>query len=375
MTSAGIGPPDPAPRLRSLDGIRGIAAVIVVLFHVVLTWRSASTGPDAGIWAWLDIWPIRLLWGGYEAVMVFFVMSGFVLALPFLGPRRPRWGRFAARRIVRLYPAYFFALLLSAASEAALSARRTDKLVAVFHGYWAEDVTFASLMQGALMTVDYSNINGAFWSLVHEIRISLIFPILFAAISRIGVTPALILTAILSATTVYLVPLFPHAGFMAGLVFSFFKTGYFLFFFVLGIALAMHRQVLVDRLCGPWRSRRAALAILGLGLMGMNTRLPYETGSLAVGLGFAMVLLVVLSTQRGVAMLQSAMPQFLGKISYSLYLVHTPVLYAACYLLYGEWPIVLILLPILPITGALAWLFWFLIERPSIAWSRRVPIT
>ena len=109
--------------------------------------------------------------------------------------------------------------------------------------------------------------------------------------------------------------------------------------------------------------------------MGMNTRLPYETGSLAVGLGFAIVLLVVLSTQRGVAMLQSAMPQFLGKISYSLYLVHTPVLYAACYLLYGEWPIVLILLPILPITGALAWLFWFLIERPSIAWSRRVPIT
>ncbi len=65
--------------------------------------------------------------------------------------------------------------------------------------------------------------------------------------------------------------------------------------------------------------------------------------------------------------LESALPQWLGKISYSLYLSHAIVVAAAVRAL-GPWGGVITL----PAVFAIAWAVWRTVEQPSIGWSRRV---
>ena len=76
-------------RLEVLDSVRGLAAFVVVIHHCLLTipsfsnyffsgWRAT---PSNGFeWLMFDT-PARLLWAGYEAVTLFYVLSGLVLAL------------------------------------------------------------------------------------------------------------------------------------------------------------------------------------------------------------------------------------------------------------------------------------------------------
>src|SRR5919197_1544243 len=101
----------PAPRrarLAGLDGIRGLAALFVVLHHCWLMsypGYPANTGP---------VWSGWLIYG-HLAVVVFIVLSGFSLAV---APARNGWrldglGRFAFRRAWRILPPYWPALVYS----------------------------------------------------------------------------------------------------------------------------------------------------------------------------------------------------------------------------------------------------------------------
>src|SRR5262249_7690351 len=96
-------------RIHWLDGIRGAAAMFVVLHHMWLTsWPSFPR--DAGPW-WLG-W---LLYG-HMAVAIFIVVSGFSLALVPIGNGGRLSGgvrRFLRRRAWRILPAYWAALVLS----------------------------------------------------------------------------------------------------------------------------------------------------------------------------------------------------------------------------------------------------------------------
>jgi peptidoglycan/LPS O-acetylase OafA/YrhL len=95
-------------RLAGLDGIRGLAALFVVLHHC---WLSAFPGYPANTG---PAWTGWLLYGHF-AVVVFIVLSGFSLAV---SPARSRWqlgglGRFAQRRAWRILPPYWAALVVS----------------------------------------------------------------------------------------------------------------------------------------------------------------------------------------------------------------------------------------------------------------------
>ena len=95
--------------LSSLDGVRGIAAAIVVGFH---TLPFVAIPPDVRN-AWLAT-PLGLLVNGPAAVHIFFVLSGYVLAL---SAGRDRGVRavtaFWTRRVLRIHPPYVAALLFA----------------------------------------------------------------------------------------------------------------------------------------------------------------------------------------------------------------------------------------------------------------------
>ena len=71
-------------RIAALDGLRGLAAATVAIGHGLdvfpTVWLASNHGPAAGALGWLTYSPLHLLWAGHEAVILFFVLSGFVLA-------------------------------------------------------------------------------------------------------------------------------------------------------------------------------------------------------------------------------------------------------------------------------------------------------
>lgn len=105
--AAQVSGPAPAARKRrfdELDGLRGVAIIMVTLYHI---WGNAGT-PDLG--------PLLtpLLGTGYLGVTWFFVVSGFLLTYSLAsaqaeGGARPPWRSFAARRAMRILPPFYVA--------------------------------------------------------------------------------------------------------------------------------------------------------------------------------------------------------------------------------------------------------------------------
>src|SRR2546423_4638750 len=102
-------------RLQSIDALRGVAALGVVLYHSVLQTTNAVP-------ANFFRWPVKLLQFvssfGYIGVFLFFVISGFCIHLQWAKsranqqPRSIQFGSFWKRRIRRLYPPYLIAFAL-----------------------------------------------------------------------------------------------------------------------------------------------------------------------------------------------------------------------------------------------------------------------
>ena len=107
-------------RYGALDGLRGLAAAVVVIHHCFLVSPSLSLAVarvDTGqvepwVW-WTTFTPLHLLWAGTEAVYVFFILSGFVLTLPFVGVWQPTWRAYYAKRFVRIYLPVWASLVIA----------------------------------------------------------------------------------------------------------------------------------------------------------------------------------------------------------------------------------------------------------------------
>src|SRR5579859_7503752 len=96
-------------RLGELDALRGLAALAVSFQHVLLL-----TGAAGAVLALAALTPLNAMFDGTRAVLFFFVLSGFVLAVPFFrGVVSP--AGFVAKRAARIYPAYWLALVVSIA--------------------------------------------------------------------------------------------------------------------------------------------------------------------------------------------------------------------------------------------------------------------
>lgn len=95
-----VAPPPGNPRFPLLDGLRAVAAMLVLVFHVV---QQTGHVPR----------PIRDL--SLEGIAIFFVLSGFLLYRPFArsrlkGEGLPSVKAYARRRLLRIVPAYWAAL-------------------------------------------------------------------------------------------------------------------------------------------------------------------------------------------------------------------------------------------------------------------------
>ncbi|MCK1404962.1 acyltransferase [Bradyrhizobium sp. 76] len=95
MTSTSIN------RDRSLDGLRGIAAFSVVIFHFLSAYCPALIPREGFSSCWIADTPIAILWNGHFAVAIFFVLSGYVLALS-CRRKTVSFIQLVAKRVLRL---------------------------------------------------------------------------------------------------------------------------------------------------------------------------------------------------------------------------------------------------------------------------------
>ena len=95
---------DSKPHYELLDGLRGVAALVVILYHIFEGYAFASNGT------------IDTLNHGYLAVDFFFILSGFVIGYAY----DDRWGKgltmknFFKRRLIRLHPMVIMGAVLGA---------------------------------------------------------------------------------------------------------------------------------------------------------------------------------------------------------------------------------------------------------------------
>lgn len=362
-------------RMHSLDALRGIAAVIVVAYHSLLVFPDlyeilgghgvsfAESGEPLAIA--LTLTPVSLLWAGREAVLPFFVLSGFVLALPFdkAACARPWWPSFLAKRAVRLLvPCAIIAAAL-ALLVPALGVAPRPELSDWVNGSWQEPVTAAMAVQHALLLGGDYMLNNPMWTLHYELRASLLFP----AMMVLAAFGSLVLAGVVAAGVLLCLVEMKLVG--SGML----TTLLFLPYFALGALLARHRRAIAG-----WVARRrvlgtAALWLLCYLLLTLRWIVPLADlpSDIASGAGAGLLIALILGSSRLEAALKTPALLRLGAISYSLYLVHVPVLLAGLHLAPAlpAW-LVAALAPVVSLLAAMLLHRW--VERPSIHLGRQL---
>ena len=307
-------PPQEGIRVDWLDGVRGAAATFVVLHHIFLmTWPGFpnNTGP----------WWLGWLLYGHMAVAVFIVVSGFSLSLvPIRNGGALSGGvqRFLGRRAWRILPAYWAALIVSMLVTAVL-----------LHPELGPGVIAKSLAVHGLLLQDVvgsESPNGAFWSIAIEWQIYFAFPLILLLARRTSIGAAVLITAV----AVLLAHVAAGLGGPLHKISAF--TPQFLALFALGaLAVWLGSGDRAQRMRPPL----AAVALIALGSF---LALAATRGSewvvarffwmdLLFGVGIASVLALMYTGAAvpGRRLLESRTALWFGLFSYSIYLIHAPI--------------------------------------------------
>ncbi len=157
-------------RLSVLDGLRGIAVLLVLWYHIwEISWLAAPLPA-------LQFIPET----GFIGVDLFFFISGFVIAYPFVkaafrNEPAPRWGDFAFRRAMKIVPSYVLSIAVVIAigyahfTSPAQALRDVGSHLLFIHTWWPQT---------------YGSINGVLWTLAVEVQFYVCFPLIWSGFSR-----------------------------------------------------------------------------------------------------------------------------------------------------------------------------------------------
>lgn len=359
-------------RSRELDSLRGVAAVAVLLYHTLaLNFPALQAGiglaPVSGIVNNILVYtPVHLLWLGAESVWLFFVLSGFVLTRA-ASKASFSWAAYYPSRILRLYVPVLAAIALAWLSFVVIPHVPTPADGGTLAGL-PPDYPLPAIVQDITMVGGTSTSLGVLWSLQWEILFSLALPVYLFLVRKHGLSAGILAGAacalgwyINDAVTSYL-PMFLFGALLAqywsriARAFSFLST--------------RNRWT---NLAGCGLVAFCVFAISSFFLLGHPLQalgLPPRVVTLPlVLLGICLLLVVVQVWAPLKALLCSRPLVFMGTISFSLYLVHRPIVVALAFAFHvGKISAVLSVL----ISLAVAVLFYFLVEKPAHRLSQRV---
>lgn len=387
-----VKPMDNGPKeIRALDGLRALAALSIVLFHVMLFLQLEYTPLSQAInhtWYYLS-----------TGVHLFFVLSGFLLFLPYAramldGQQLPSARRFYRRRALRILPAYWVCLTIMVALKFYLQHVPFSLGDVMAHIFLVHD-SFPQFNR------DY---DGPFWTLAVEAQFYLLLPLLALIVSwvcgrrhsawRIAGGIGLLVAGVLilrTADSMFIASLPTNATLTdspAGIfvLATMGMQGKYLEVFAVGMLCALLYIVTIERrMLSTERLRHLGLiALVGAGVC-MALAIPHVdlaglmvtpgaqwgadaiTYPLLVGLGFGGLVLAILWGGQWIRFLFEVSPiRIIGLFSYSLYLWHLPIIH-------GNVPFFAGVPVALAIAGAflVSYLSYQLIERPFLVRRHR----
>jgi peptidoglycan/LPS O-acetylase OafA/YrhL len=327
-------------RLVEVDALRGVAALAVVLFHYTTQFGRLFHPAE----------PTSVAFDhGHYGVNLFFIISGFVIFMTLARTRTA--GDFIVSRLSRLYPAYWLAVVLTFVVTHQLGL--PGKLVS------ASSAAANALMFHGLFRVPH--VDGVYWTL----EVELLFYAGMLALFALGRLRQVFLVAIgLMALRWVYWALARWAGIDLPYIAWRLMILAYLPWFVLGLAVYTVTQAKADALL-----RRHALAASAVALLTLAVTEPApQIALLAIGLGG----LVLLAAQGRLPVLRLPPLVWLGRISYSLYLLHENIGWAVMLRLTAAgWStdaaaLAALLLSLLLADAVTRW-----VEQPAMGWIRR----
>lgn len=367
-----------------LDSLRGLAA-LTVMFHHFMMILPAFTLPFAAniplAIRLIHFTPLGFIVAGRAAVIFFFVLSGFVLSLPFLkSGKKPSTPAFIIKRICRIYPAYLLALLFAVTMNLLCYRGAVNELSNWFNSFWWQGVNWHEVVNQLFLvnSFDAQKYNPPIWSLMIEMRLSLVFPLLVFFATRFG-WKANVIIGLTCNLVGWGAQFLRHRGVLQ------FESNYidtlnYVLMFVVGIQLAFHREKLRWRflqLNRPAKYLAFFLALLAYTNDCWTGQLFYSSGlhkylqtqftvDLLTTVAVSGFIVMALASGKISSILLWRPFHYLGKISYSFYLLHIIILFTLLQLLNALLPLPLVLALVAALSFVFASLSYHWVEIPFI---------
>lgn len=373
----------PTARSEPLDGVRGLAAVIVMLHHALLAVpalalpyydaHASRVTTDGFVWAFIHT-PLHIVWDGTSAVYLFFVLSGYVLTWQVL--RKPRdfdWLAYYPSRVVRLYVPVWAAIVFAGVLVANFGLADDNTMTSLWTQRRPDQLPTDRLLSDATLLGGAGFVTSPLWSLQWEMWFSLLLPV-FVFIVRPTAGVKLGWVAIAIALGAYM--------------FSTVGGWEYMVMFLVGAALASaHRWLAAAaHVINSYRllavSVWVSAAIFILVLFPAQWTVPYllpnwpESSRELVALfssiaASGLVIVMALHCPLVSNAFSTRGLLWFGKISFSLYLVHEPIVIVTSKI-FGEglsW----IAIPLgIAISVFVGWGFYYVIEKPSHKLSKSI---
>ena len=290
-----------APHYASLDLLRGVAAICVLLYHTDFLFDARGI----------------ILPKAYLCVDFFFALSGFVIAANYSLEARPKifFRQFLIARLARLWP-------LLAASVSVGFLVMGAKLYQDFHYFDTLPLIGSAVFNGLMLpsffqpySIDRLYIfNGAAWSIFFELMINIVYFVFFRRL----LNKYLLIVLLLSWCALFL-SAFSNHGLDVGWSSQNFIYGFARVFysFILGLVIFSGRVFERFRVSAFWL---VSMAILFVFTLQLDWGWIYDL--IIITLVFPVILIV--SVNSNVVGKTKAIAQFIGDISYSVYLLQTP---------------------------------------------------
>lgn len=312
------------PHYEILDGLRGVAAVMVIIFHML----EAHSGGNH-----LE----QIVNHGYLAVDFFFMLSGFVIGYAY----DDRWdrmtlGSFFKRRIIRLHPMVIMGSIVGAAffyfqqSDICFPAMRETpvwKLLLLM--VWGCTLLPLPLKWDMRGWSEMHPLNGPAWSLYYEYIANILYALF---VRRFSKTALAVLVAVAACFTVYHSQTAPSGDMVGGwsLTWEQQYVGFvrLMFPFFCGLLLSRLGWLIRVRKRAFWYCSLLIVAILSVPRLGGEEH--FWMNGLYEAFCIILVFPVIVSMGAGgkvTGRRSTAICKFLGELSYPIYITHYPLIY------------------------------------------------
>jgi peptidoglycan/LPS O-acetylase OafA/YrhL len=366
-----------ATRYQELDALRGLGACAVAMSHFLIAFIVEPQWQQGKLKV-IAYWLGMIFYGGHSALPLFFILSGFVLALPAVNNKPQSYSVFITRRAFRLYVPYVVALAIAVLANY------------IWHGplglthwasqTWAESVNRHQVLRHLLVVapLNWTEYNTALWTIIVSLRISIFYPLLCYLVLR--TRPLASILAI--AFSALVVTWYQLHGAMNTYTITLHVTG----FFIVGILLARYKDEVfawASALSEPKKVGYLSVALFTYWYSAILIQFLWQQAvpswkirlvilDWAIVPGALMILVLSMGFKPLSRLLMSRFPQFMGRICYSVYLIHGTVLFALLYTLGHKLPPLVIFLIFVPSVLCASTLFHYTIEKPSMNFGRSV---